>query len=338
MSDKPKVVCEKPNLPTVWLDTSVIIKLTKVERGEKLQQIEVDRLTRLRTLAQELVPSGKLIFPQSDQEEEYVAKRLDPEIHRDFLGLSLGINMKHRQGIFDWQAQLGMEAYVEGIDAITVGVDAFFHSDPVEQLEQARQRNIVIGGHPIRLPEILARRDAANVKVLEVWEQLRQEFVAKKVTYEQQLELEKCGYADALAYKVEEWEKKLAAGVSDFWAFMDVQGLLMFRAVWKDLGGKPEGIEGLHKYFCSNYHNNLPTPKIGNQLGADLLTGNAVIQSGDVMDVGLLSIAIPACHYVVTDKRQCDRIKRRGIDKEWGTEVYSMSEIDGLFERLEKLR
>jgi hypothetical protein len=111
----------------------------------------------------------------------------------------------------------------------------------------------------------------------------------------------------------------------------------MFRAVWKDLGGKPDGLEGLHKYFCSDYHNNLPTPKIGNQLGADLLTGNAVIQSGDVMDVGLLSVAIPACHYVVTDRRQSDRIKRRGIDKDWGTEVYSTLDIDDLFQRLDKL-
>src|SRR5450755_4382409 len=102
MSDKPKVVCEKPKLPTLWLDTSVIIKLTKVERGEKLQQVEIDRLTHLRTVVQDLVQAGKLIFPQSDQEEEYVAKRLDPEIHSDFLGLSLGINMKHRQDILDW--------------------------------------------------------------------------------------------------------------------------------------------------------------------------------------------------------------------------------------------
>lgn len=338
MSDKPKVVCEKPRLPTLWLDTSLIIKLTKVERGENLQQVEVDRLTRLRTLVQELVPAGKLIFPQSDQEEEYVAKRLDPEIHSDFLGLSLGIKMKHRQGIFDWQAQLGMEAYVKSADTITVGVDAFFHGDPIEELEQARQRDILIGGHPIRLPEILVRRAAANVKVFEMWEQLRQEFVAKKRTYEEQLEEEKCGYADAMAYKVEEWERKLATGVPDFWTFMDVEGFLMFRAVWKDLGGKPEGLEGLHKYFCSDYHNNLPTPKIGNQMGADLLTGNAVIQSGDVMDVALLSVAVPACHYVVTDRRQCERIKRRGIDKDWGAEVYSMSDIDDLFQRLERLR
>lgn len=43
VSDKPKVICEKPKLPTLWLDTSVIIKLTKVERGEKLQQIEASQ-------------------------------------------------------------------------------------------------------------------------------------------------------------------------------------------------------------------------------------------------------------------------------------------------------
>jgi hypothetical protein len=339
VSAKPKVVCEKPKLPTLWLDTSVIIKLTKVERGEKLQQVEVDRLTRLRTLVQELVPAGKLIFPQSDQEEEYVAIRLDPEIHRDFLGLSLGIKMKHRQGSFDWQAQLGMEAYAKSADTINVGVDAFFYGDPVEELEQARQRNIVIGTHPTRLPEILARRDAAKVQVLEIWEQLRQESVAKKRTYEEQLEVENSGYADAMAYKVEEWEKQVATGSPDFCAsFMDVQVFLMFRVAWKELGGKPDGLEGLHKYFCSDYHNNLPTPKISNQLGADLLTGNEVIQPGDMMDVGLLSIAIPACHYVVTDKRQSKRIKERGIDKDWGTEVYSMSDIDDLFQRIEELR
>ena len=85
-------------------------------------------------------------------------------------------------------------------------------------------------------------------------------------------------------------------------------------------------------------YNNLPTPRIGNQLGADSLTGNQPILSGDVMDVGLWSVAIPVCHHVLTDRRMSDRIKRRGIDKEWQTEVYSMSDIDGLFERLERLR
>lgn len=112
----------------------------------------------------------------------------------------------------------------------------------------------------------------------------------------------------------------------------------MFRVCWKDFGGKPDGLEGLHKYFCSDYFNNLPTPRIGNQLGADLLTGNQTILSGDVMDVSLLSVAVPACHFVLTDRKMCDRIKRLGIDKEWGTELYSMSDINELCERLAHLR
>jgi hypothetical protein len=54
-----------------------------------------------------------------------------------------------------------------------------------------------------------------------------------------------------------------------------------------------------------------------------------------MMDVELLSVAIPVSHYVPTDKRMSERIKRLGIDKEWGNEVYSMSDVDGFFGKLE---
>ena len=50
--------------PTLWLGTSVTVKLTKVECGEKLQQVEVDRLKRLRTLMQNLVAAGKWHCPR----------------------------------------------------------------------------------------------------------------------------------------------------------------------------------------------------------------------------------------------------------------------------------
>jgi hypothetical protein len=81
----PEVTSEKPALPTLWVDTSVVIKLTKIGRGESLQPIEVERLTRLKTFLQELVGNGKLLCPRADQEDEYVAERLDREVHGDFL-------------------------------------------------------------------------------------------------------------------------------------------------------------------------------------------------------------------------------------------------------------
>ena len=100
-SNFPTVRLEKPRLPTLWLDTSVIIKITKVDRGEALQAIEGERCKRLSDLVRGLVRGGKLLCPESDQEEEYVAQRLDDDVHKMFASLSLGITMSHRLGIHD---------------------------------------------------------------------------------------------------------------------------------------------------------------------------------------------------------------------------------------------
>jgi len=335
----PVVTSEKPSLPTLWLDTSVIIKLTTVDRGESLQAIEVERLTHLKELVRGLGEAGKLLCPQADQEEEYAGERLDHEVHGDFLSLSMGLSFRHRQGVFDDQTQIGMKACVEHAAAIVVPLDAYFYSDPAEELSNARQRSIVIGAHPIRDPEILARRQSAKSEIQRIWENLRQEFVQKKRSYEAQLREELSGYADAVTYQIRVFEEKIRSGAApSFWEIMGAEGFLMFQAYWRDLNGAPVGLESLRGYFCSEYFARLPTPRIRIQLGAHLLTGNQIIETGDAMDVDLLSVAIPASHYVLTDKRAAERIKRRGIDVEWGTKVYSLSQISQLFEQLEALR
>jgi hypothetical protein len=97
----PIIKFEKPALPTLWIDTSVVIKLAKIERGEALQDIEIRRGRKLRDLIVKLVRDGKLLCPESDQEEECAGYRLDDEVNRMFAHLSLGISLTHRQGIFD---------------------------------------------------------------------------------------------------------------------------------------------------------------------------------------------------------------------------------------------
>jgi hypothetical protein len=66
-------------------------------------------------------------------------------------------------------------------------------------------------------------------------------------------------------------------------------------------------------------------------------TGNEPIQSGDRMDVEPLSVGIPVAHYLLTDRRMELRIKQRQLDNKWGTAVFSMATIDGLFAELERL-
>jgi hypothetical protein len=77
VSGTPRVISEKPAVPTLWLDTSVVINFTRLAHGEALLSIELKRLTRLKTLLQQLVANGKLLCPQADQEEKYADRRLD---------------------------------------------------------------------------------------------------------------------------------------------------------------------------------------------------------------------------------------------------------------------
>jgi hypothetical protein len=116
------------------------------------------------------------------------------------------------------------------------------------------------------------------------------------------------------------------------------QDLYCTEQFWKELGGEPRGWEGVDKFFRSEYFTKLPSPFVGSRLGAELLTGNEPLASGDAMDVDLLSVALPVAHYVVTDKRMEQRIRKLLLDTTFSVRVFSMSTIDGLFEKLEELK
>jgi hypothetical protein len=160
------------------VDTSVIIKITKVERGEALQDAEVQRCKRLRDLVRGLVRDWKLLFPESDQEEEYVAQRLDDDVHRMFASLSLGISMTHRRGILDSHIFHGMKAYVKGSSTIDLPSSTYFHGDPVRSLEEVRKERFFVTLGLSKGAEVLRRRADAKADIGRKWEELRQKLVA----------------------------------------------------------------------------------------------------------------------------------------------------------------
>jgi hypothetical protein len=334
----PTVNLQKPVLPTLWLDTSIIIKVAKIRRGERLQEIEVERCNRLQKLVVELVRAGRLLCPESEQEEEYVAQRLDDDVHSTFHSLSFGISLEPRQGIMDEHIFIGMEAYAIGSTVIDVPSSSFFHRDPYRQLDEVRKRRIFATVGPIRIPEWLKRRIDTKLAVHRTSEQIRQQFVASGRTYEEQLEEEKKGEIKSILIAVKRFQENLLAGKFDPWDYMGAMGGLQYMDYWTRLGAQPCGWEGLWNFFCSPYFNELPLPYIACRLGAELLTGNEPIATGDSKDIDLLSVALPVAHYVLTDRRMEQRIKKLGLDEMFHAEVFSMSTVDGLFGRLERLR
>jgi len=289
----PTVKFDKPALPTLWLDTSVVIKLAKIKKGEALQDVEVRRGTRLRELVSKLVRAGKLLCPESDQEEEYVGERLDDEVHGVFASLSLGISMTHRQGIFDSHVFKGMEAFAKNRDTIILPSTTYFHGDPARRLEETRHERFFVSLGLSKSSELLGRRAEAKAEVSREWEKLRQELVAKGQSYEKQLALEQRGYWDAMVQMVRKAEANIVLNHYNFWDFMAATGAFLYRTYWRELRGEPQGWDGVNKFFCSPYFSELPLPFIGCRLNAELLTGNEPIAPSDPMDVGLLEVALP---------------------------------------------
>jgi len=212
----------------------------------------------------------------------------------------------------------------------------FFHGDPVEELVRSNARRFSIR-FDAASAEARTRRIAVTLASASELEAARCTVLAAGHTFESQVATEEDGYAEFVRIRFAEFQSKLASGVltqDDFWG---AQGVLMYRRMWADLGGTPEGMEGMLKFFRSQHYKRLPTTRISSLLYADLLTNaDRTIKKSDVMDVQLLPVAIPISHYVLTDANMVDRIQRRGIDAAWGTKVYSMRTADALLAELQQ--
>jgi hypothetical protein len=327
----------KPNLPTLWLDTSVGIKIAKVHRGERLQDIETDRVQRLFQLVTHLVAEGKLLCPEADQNEEFEAERLAPEIAKEYRRLSLGIALAHRAGIHQAQIYRAMKSYCGNEHEIRIPCEAYFGCDPVAELQWQREQkfSFILNRHVSA--EILEERRVTKEETVRRWEELRQELVSKQKQYQDQLDLELRSQADSMVEVIASYMKKLLAGTATASDFMGIHQWANYIAYWKRLGCQPEGFDGLYAFFRSDHVANLPIWNVKAKLCADLMTGTEPINSGDPMDVELLSAAVPAAHFVLADRSMETRLKRRAIDQEWNTKIFSMKTIHSLFTELESL-
>ena len=326
---------EKSPIPLLWLDTFVGINLAKINRGEERRDLEVTRGLRLRELVIELVKEGKLLCPMADQEEEYEAERLDSEVFAEFSRLSRGARLNHRFEIQNAQIYRAMDAFCGGTEEIVLPWGIYFYEDPVRAIQREKDRRVIVSvTAPIGSP-IVQRRRSVKKEIICQTEQLRLKLTSKGQSYEAQLKLESRALGDTMVRMLTDFYSNVKSGSIDFWQWMGVSQFQEYVAHWKNLGGDPRS---LHSFLISSYTTALPVVEISAQLFADLMTGNQPIMSGDSADVDQLASVIPVAQFVLTDKKMENRVKRLRIDQKWGTKVFSMSTLDGLFAELIALR
>ncbi len=332
----PKIISEKPQLPTLWVDTAVGIKLAKVQEGEAVQEIEKRRMVKLKELVVKLGRSCKLLCPEGDQEWEYWGERLDENISKEFAALSRGIRILPRQAVHDSQVFIAMRAHLMRDREFRLLSEIYFRSDPIQQLHKISQQRIFVTAHG--LPQMLLEMgNDSREEMYKHAEQVRCKNITRNRTYAEQLALEQRSFVDAMVDFARSFRSRLPVGDIKQWEFWAAQGYEGYFREWYRLTNRLADWDGLCNFFVSDYFYELPVVKITSQLHAKLVTDNRLIEHGDSMDVKHLSLAISMAHFVLTDRKMANRIIELGIDKQWDTKVFSESTIDGLFAELEKI-
>src|ERR1700722_12871245 len=189
MSKIPKVIAEKPKLPTLWVDTAIGIKLAKVQEGEAILEIEKRRMVKLKELVVKLARACKLLCPEGDQEFEYWNTRLDQNISKELATLSRGIRMRPHQAVHDSQVFAAMGAHVRGEGELQLPAEIYFHNEPVSELRRISQQKVFVSVSG--LPKMLLQMNDETRKGMYTHsEKLRCENNAKGRTYPEQFALE----------------------------------------------------------------------------------------------------------------------------------------------------
>jgi hypothetical protein len=335
-SEELNIVSEKPPLPTLWVDTAIVIKLAKITKGEAIADIERQRGIRLKNLVTELARSKKLLCPEGEQEYEYCGVRLEDEIFREFATISRGIRMVPRSSAQDAQIFIAMRAYWNKVMEIRLPYQIYFHNDPIKALDETTKQRFFVSVHGLP-PFLLQMGNESRTETYVHSEHLRQKNVARNRTYDEQLAHEQKAFVNSLVGFIRSFRERLQKGEIKWWEFFALEGYSKYITEWYRLGHKWPDWDGLCTFLTSDYFFKLPWVRISSQLYAKLVTDSRPIESGDSMDVKHLSLTIPMVHYILTDRKMANRIISLGIDKEWDTKVFSESTIDELFVELERL-
>lgn len=313
--------------------------MAKIRAGKKLDASLKERVQYIYNSIRKARHNKKLICPRGEQEREYEIGRNDKKECRCVQNdLAMGIRMKSGFSVEEDYMKLFMKAYINSESELNISYKDLFYSNPVEELDR-----IVNNGHAVIVDfppkeEIIAKQKQSWQESWERLEATRKRYIEDKITFEQALELEYRGTYDAyeenrrrfnLKYK----NKEMMVG-EEYSGMADFSGYLK---TWEKYNGKPPRIEGLLKFFLSEYQMQIPKIEIHSSLFAKILTSESEIKSGDSMDLQQLSVVLPFFDSVITDNKMKLNIESLDYHKKYKTRVLALKHFDEIRRYFESL-
>lgn len=327
MDISPQFKIEKSPLPIVWIDTSIILNMTRLKHNlGSLSSVQKKRISWLYEQLYNLGRSGKILCPLAEQDLEVWAERDKwfDTIH----SLSLGIETLPEQGIHDSQLYATMKAYLKNESVVNLSYLDIFESDPVVEIREVLRSPFFV---TVEGDIVFGSQYHKNKKIelLEKLNKQRERNVNTRISFRNQLQKERLGLIEALMISFGRYVRNIYDGKDD--QVNSVFGVIELGKqlkVYEEISNEEYGLPGLLEFYKSKYYANMPITDLSSNIYAKMMTGKQAIKSGDIMDAKHIYTVMPYSDLFVTDKDKSVFLKRNKFDEKYNTKICYIGDLD----------
>ncbi len=321
-----KINLIKCDIPIIWLDSSIIIKIVKWKGNSLKNKSDLKTIPEIYNTIKKLVDERKIICPIADQREEiYWNDNLTLDI---LSSLSEGTKFKFRLSIEKYQVQQFMKAYIEKSEGVTISYLHAFRRDPIKELKEDKKYIVMVNMPKMEsMPEVEQKKENLKNKL----ENLRIDVQKRKESFKQRLELEYEGCLAAIMKLGSSSLKKLF--IQRDFSLENYNNLLALAeplSWWNHFKGEPKGLNGLRGFYLSDTFKEIPIIEIKCKIFAKILTESTKVKPGDVMDIEQVSALLPYCNYLILDRSMKHWLLKLKLDEKYNTNIFIMSDFDNL--------
>lgn len=315
----PSVKIKKSTVPILWIDTSIIINMTLLRLGTKLDSTQKKRIEFLYQAIKEATRKGKLICPLADQDEEIWVERKEflNTIHELSLGISTDSTISVQKKLFKRFA----EAYITLEKNIELDYSVLFHEDPLRKIKHVLSSPVYVTINPplIGGPEKTKSKKRVTLKRLN---EIREENITNKVALKTQKEAEFMAEFNFLKTISTAPHELAILGLDKQDYFWNRIGVVEKLKTWSDIVSEYNKHDtSILSFFLSTYYRQIPSNKIRVELFAKLMTDKQPIRSGDMQDVKHISSMLPFVDMFITDKQRKVQLHKLSFNEEYKTKV-----------------
>ena len=325
---------DRPVLPIIWLDTSVLFKMSRVIRGTN--EPDAGRVIPIREKILALVSANKLLCPEANQDAENFGS--PAQFSRAFIHISRGVRTCRPSEVKLRQEICAMRAYLSKSDNVDITVDTLFDGDPITQLNAANSSPFLIDIEVQKNEDLIAKLRHARLEIYQLLEELRVRNRSLNVSFSEQLEREIKGDVSERLRQVLDIFCKFNAGQDfnlDQWS--GCQPLLSLAKAWELSAGADAGPKAFGEFLNSDHCREVPSNLISSHLMAKLMTGSRKIKHGDAMDISHISTFLPYADLMIVDAAMKHLVEELNLASRYGVACFSLSDSAKIIDWLDGL-